>query len=94
MTWHADTRTVVLSHWNGALCTASTLVALADMSRLIVFLVNALDRSARAIPTEVPIPTQVPGPEAAGSGRSARKRPGSARPGFDARAAKDRAVSA
>jgi hypothetical protein len=88
VTWHADTRTVVLSHWNGALCTASTRVALADMSRLIVFLVNALDRSARAVPSEVP------GPETAGSGRPGRKRPGSARPVFGARAAKDRAVTA
>ncbi len=98
MTWHADTRTVVLSHWNGALCTASTRVALADMSRLIVFLVNALDRSAFAVPAEVP------GPEATGGGRPGTKRPGtkqpgtkrpgSARPGTGVRAAKDRAVTA
>ncbi|MGA3218965.1 MAG: hypothetical protein ABSE77_07800 [Acidimicrobiales bacterium] len=78
MTWHADTRTVVLSHWTGALCTASTRVALADMSRLIVFLVNALDRSARAVPTELPGPA----------------RPGPSRPGPAARAARDRVATA
>jgi hypothetical protein len=84
VTWHADTRALVLSHWTGALCTASTRVALADMSRLIVFLVNALDRSARAVPAEVPDVAR-PGPA-----RSS----GPARPGPAAGAARDRVATA
>ena len=103
VTWHAGTRTVVLSHWTGALCTASTRVALTDMSRLIVFLVNALDRSARAVPAEVtdaagpgPTPSRPTpsGPTRPALARLSRARSALARPGPAARAAREGVATA
>ena len=45
-TWHPDSNTVVFSHWNGAVCAASTPIALADVSGLVDLLVGALHQSA------------------------------------------------
>lgn len=59
VTWHPDTGTVVFSHWNGAVCTASTPVDLADASRLVELLVGGLrDQTAGspADPSIVPLP--------------------------------------
>lgn len=42
ITWHPTTSTVVFSHWNGSVCTASTPVSLAEASRVIDLLVGAL----------------------------------------------------
>ena len=47
-TWHPATRTIVLSHWSGDICTASTRLALADSPQLIAFLVAALHHAATA----------------------------------------------
>jgi hypothetical protein len=51
-TWHPDTSVVVLSHWIGEVCTASTPVALADVSQLIGLLVNALQEAAGRSPQQ------------------------------------------
>jgi hypothetical protein len=45
-TWHPETSTVVVSHWVGSVCIASTPIALADASNLIGLLVNALHETA------------------------------------------------
>jgi hypothetical protein len=52
VTWHPASSTIVFSHWNGTLCTASTPLRLTDATRLIDLLVGALrdvaeDTSAR-----------------------------------------------
>ena len=41
-TWHPDRRVVVISHWHGDICAASTTLSLADLPRLISLLVSAL----------------------------------------------------
>jgi hypothetical protein len=46
VTWHPDSATVVFSHWNGSVCAASTPVDLADASRLVELLVDALRHQA------------------------------------------------
>ena len=46
ITWHADTSTVVFSHWAGDVCTASTPVALAGATEVINLLVRALAEAA------------------------------------------------
>lgn len=42
VTWHPDTQTVVFSHWNGEVCSASTPVRLADASKVIELVLRAL----------------------------------------------------
>jgi hypothetical protein len=42
VTWHRDTSTLVLSHWDSDICLASTPISLADGSRLIGLVVGAL----------------------------------------------------
>ena len=42
VTWHRDTSTLVLSHWDRDICLASTPISLADGSRLIGLVVGAL----------------------------------------------------
>jgi uncharacterized membrane protein YgcG len=45
-TWHPDTLVVVVSHWVGDVCVASTPVGVAEVSNLIGLLVSALQDSA------------------------------------------------
>ena len=47
VTWHRDTATVVLSHWNGDVCVGSTPVAVADAAKLIELFARALGEAAR-----------------------------------------------
>jgi hypothetical protein len=46
VTWHADTSTLVLSHWRDAICVASTPVTLEDATRLVGLVVGALKEKA------------------------------------------------
>jgi hypothetical protein len=46
-TWHAESSTIVFSHWNGEVCVASTPVALAEASRLLDLQVRALTEVAQ-----------------------------------------------
>jgi hypothetical protein len=49
--WHADRRVVVVSHWRGDVCTASTAIALTEIPKLISMLVAALaERPQVAVP--------------------------------------------
>ena len=48
VTWHADTSTVVVSHWDGEVCLASTPLLLGDASQMIGLLVGALQEVATA----------------------------------------------
>jgi hypothetical protein len=45
-TWHPDTLVVVVSHWVGDVCVASTPVGVAELSKLIGLLVTVLQDSA------------------------------------------------
>jgi hypothetical protein len=45
-TWHPVTLVVVLSHWVGDVCVASTSVGVAELSNLIGLFVSALQDSA------------------------------------------------
>jgi hypothetical protein len=58
--WHAGTKSVVLSQWSGGLCTASTRLALDDVRRLIGFMVGALHHAATAPATEAEPEAQAP----------------------------------
>ena len=49
VTWHPDTATVVFSHWNGAVCAASTPVDAADIPELVDLLVAALRQSGAQV---------------------------------------------
>jgi hypothetical protein len=42
VTWHPDTQTVVFSHWNGEVCSASTPVHLADATKVAELVLRAL----------------------------------------------------
>jgi hypothetical protein len=55
--WHAESRSIVLSHWSDDVCTASSRVALADAPRLIGFFVDSLHHAATA-----PLPSAAPAP--------------------------------
>jgi hypothetical protein len=46
VTWHADTSTIVLSHWRDDVCVASTPISLPDATPLIGLIVGALKESA------------------------------------------------
>ncbi len=52
VTWHRDTSTVVLSHWEGDVCLASTPLSLSDASQMIGILVEALREAAMAAERE------------------------------------------
>jgi hypothetical protein len=54
--WHPRTRTIVVSHWTGDICTASNRLALPDGAKLIGFLVGALEQAATAPVTSQPTP--------------------------------------
>jgi hypothetical protein len=49
-TWHPETAVVVVSHWVGEVCVASTPVGVADLSNLIGLLVSALQDTATPLP--------------------------------------------
>jgi hypothetical protein len=57
-TWHADSTTIVFSHWNGEVCMASTPVALTDCTKLIDLMVRSLSAVAERHlpPVEPPSP--------------------------------------
>ena len=42
VTWHPDTQTVVFSHWNGEVCSASTPVRLGDATKVMELVLRAL----------------------------------------------------
>jgi hypothetical protein len=59
-TWHPESSTIVFSHWDGEVCTASTPVALVDSTKLIDLQIRALSEVAnRRIvpPAAAPMPT-------------------------------------
>jgi hypothetical protein len=59
VTWHPDTGTMVFSHWNGPVCSASTPVHLADATKVIDLVVRALKETVERQPS-VPHPVQPP----------------------------------
>src|SRR5579864_5067744 len=67
--WHADTHSIVLSHWSGGVCTASTRLALADVPGLIGFLVDTLHHAATA---RLSSPATEPAPERRREGMATR----------------------
>lgn len=46
VSWHRTQRKLVVSHWHGSVCTASTLVEVKDIPDLISALVAALGEAA------------------------------------------------
>lgn len=46
VTWHPDRRVVVLSHWRDDVCLASTPIEFSEISRLVGFLVGAIEDAA------------------------------------------------
>jgi hypothetical protein len=61
-TWHAESDTVVFSHWSGEVCLASTPLALTDSAQLVDLLVRALaDTAGRRIPAVPASPPRSPG---------------------------------
>jgi len=60
-TWHPETAVVVVSHWVGEVCVASTPVGVADLSNLIGLLVTALqDAATRPLPETATPPAALP----------------------------------
>lgn len=59
VTWHPDTQTVVFSHWNGDVCSASTRVHLGDATKVIDLVIRAL-RDAVDRQPNVPNAPQTP----------------------------------
>lgn len=53
VTWHPDTGTMVFSHWDGAVCRASTPVHLADASRVNELVIRALRDTVERPPSGV-----------------------------------------
>ena len=58
-TWHPDTAMVVMSHWVGDVCVASTPVGVAQLATLINLLVGALQE---AVSTSAEVPTTLASP--------------------------------
>jgi hypothetical protein len=51
VTWHAEGRAFVISHWTDTVCTAATRVAVEDAPRLVALLADGLgDAAATPIP--------------------------------------------
>lgn len=48
VSWHAETATLVVSHWVGDVCVASTPLGLTEAARMIGLLVGALQDTAAA----------------------------------------------
>jgi 2,4-dienoyl-CoA reductase-like NADH-dependent reductase (Old Yellow Enzyme family) len=59
VSWHPDTATVVLSHWVGAVCVASTPLHLAEAARMVGLIVGALQDTAAAATEPKPEPVRV-----------------------------------
>ena len=59
-TWHPESATIVFSHWNGEICTASTPVALRDCTQLIELQVRSLSQVANG-QTGTPTPERPAG---------------------------------
>ena len=57
VTWHPGTGTLVFSHWNGAVCSASTPVHLGDATKVIDLVVRALRETVERQPS-VPDPVR------------------------------------
>jgi hypothetical protein len=53
MTWHADERIFVVSHWRGEACVAATRIPVEAAPELVNLLVKGLAESASAPPAEV-----------------------------------------
>jgi hypothetical protein len=60
VTWHPETTTIVISHWDDRVCVASTPVALADAPVLINLLVAALADAAAGRTTDATTPPRRP----------------------------------
>ncbi len=58
VTWHPGTGTLVFSHWNGAVCSASTPVHLGDATKVIDLVVRALRETVERQPS---VPDRAPG---------------------------------
>ncbi len=58
VSWHASQRKVVLSHWHGAVCAASSAIDVEEIPQLVSSLVAALGQAAVSQSTE----TQTPPP--------------------------------
>jgi hypothetical protein len=54
VTWHKETSTIVLSHWQDEVCLASTPVSLQDATQLIGLIVGALKEAAAATSSASP----------------------------------------
>jgi len=54
LSWHDETRSIVISHWSGDVCTASSRLSLRDATRLVGFVVELLHHAATAARDEVP----------------------------------------
>ena len=48
VTWHPDSDVVVFSHWDGAVCAASTPIRLSEAARLAALLEGVLRQPAGA----------------------------------------------
>ena len=62
MTWHAEQQVVVVSHWQGSVCTAATRVGVQDASEVIGFLAGALADAATQPVARSTAPTLAPLP--------------------------------
>lgn len=62
VTWHSGSSTMVFSHWDGAVCTASTPVSLHDTPELAQLIIGALADEVSA-PASAPNPVR---PQATG----------------------------
>ena len=59
VTWHPDTNTVVFSHWNGEVCSASTPVRLGDATKVTELVLRALREAVDGHPN-ASSPAQTP----------------------------------
>ena len=62
MTWHAEQRVVVVSQWDGPVCTAATRLDVADAPEIISFLAGTLADAATVRPAETVEVTTSPEP--------------------------------
>ena len=62
MTWHAEQRVVVVSQWDGPVCTAATRLDVADAPEVISFLAGTLADAATVRPAETVEVTTAPEP--------------------------------
>lgn len=55
-TWHPETGVVVVSHWSGEVCTASTPISIEACGELLRLLVTALEETVRSAQSAPPAP--------------------------------------